>query len=139
MSLKMTCVLGFSLGLGLAGSSLYGAERTRSGLVALYDFNAPGAVVRDVSGARDAVNLRIADTNAGRWHAGALEVRVKTVIRSDRPATRISDAIRLSGRFTVEAWVRPATTTATGPARMVTLSPNSSQRNFTLGQDGARF
>lgn len=135
----MTCALALGLGLSLVSSSLYGAERTRSGLVALYDYNAPGAVVRDISGAGDAVNLRITDTNAVRWHASALEVRGKTLIRSDRAATRISDAVRVSGRFTVEAWVQPATTTATGPARIVTLSPNSSQRNFTLGQDGARF
>lgn len=85
------------------------------------------------------MNLRISDTNAVRWSEGGLEVTGRTVIRSERSATRLSDAVRVSGKFTVEAWVRPAATDQGGPARIVTISPGGSMRNFTLGQDGARF
>lgn len=115
------------------------AERSQAGLLALYDFrDMEGAVVRDVSGAGTPVDLHIADANAVRRTAGALEVTGRTILRSQR-ATRISDAVRVSGKFTVEAWLRPAVADQGGPARIVTLSPGGSVRNFTLGQDGAKF
>ena len=120
--------------------SLHADGRSRSGLLALYHFDEPGgALVKDISGAGTPVNLRISDTNAVRWSEGGLEVTGRTVIRSERSATRLSDAVRVSGKFTVEAWVRPAATDQGGPARIVTISPGGSMRNFTLGQDGARF
>lgn len=115
------------------------AERSRAGLLALYDFrDTEGAVVRDVSGAGTPVDLRIADTGAVRRSAGTLEVTGATILRSQR-ATRIADAVRVSGRFTVEAWVTPAAADQRGPARIVTFSPSGSVRNLTLGQDGAKF
>jgi hypothetical protein len=123
-----------------AGVGLEAAGRSRSGLQALYDFSEPGgALVKDVSGAGQPVDLRIGDTNAVRWTDGGLEVTGRTLIRSPRSATRISDSIRVSGKFTVEAWLRPAAVDQSGPARIITLSPNGSQRNFTLGQDGTKF
>ncbi|HMO66369.1 MAG TPA: hypothetical protein PKE47_14285, partial [Verrucomicrobiota bacterium] len=115
------------------------AERSRAGLLAHYDFREPdGDVVKDVSGAGTPVDLRIADPHAVRRIPGALEVTGRTILRSQR-ATRLSDAVRVSGKLTVEAWLRPAATDQNGPARIVTLSPNGSQRNVTLGQDGAKF
>lgn len=126
--------------LHLIGTSVcVAAERSRAGLLALYEFSEPGgSVVKDVAGVGEPMHLRIGDTNAVRWTDGALEVTGKTLIRSPR-ATRISDAVRLSGKFSVEAWIRPAATDQSGPARIITLSPNGSQRNFTLGQDGSKF
>lgn len=127
-------------GLLFAGAGGLSAERTRSGLQALYDFgSAKGDVVRDVAGAGEPVDLKITNPDAVRWSEGSLEVIGKTMIRSERSATRISDSVRLSGRLTVEAWVRSAKLDQDGPARIVTLSPNTSQRNVTLGQDGARI
>lgn len=125
--------------LAADGTTGHAAERSRAGLLALYDFREPGGnVVKDVAGTGEPLDLRIGDPNAVRWTDGALEVTGKTLIRSGR-AIRISDAVRVSGKFTVEAWVRPAATDQSGPARIVTLSPNGSQRNFTLGQDGNKF
>lgn len=124
----------------LCAAEGFAAERSRAGLLALYDFSEPGgALIKDVSGADQPANLLITNPKAVNWTPGALEVHDKTLIRSERPATRISDAVRVSGRFTVEAWVRPAATDQSGPARILTLSPNGSQRNFTLGQDGNKF
>ena len=37
-------------------------------------------------------------------------------------------------QYSVEAWVIPANTTQEGPARIITYSPGSGARNFTLGQ-----
>ena len=123
-----------------AAESVDTAQRTRSGLVALYDFSLPsGEFVKDRSGVGDPVNLRITNPQAVRRSKGSLEVRAATLIRSDKPATRVIDAIRRSGEITVEAWIRPANTNQDGPARIVTLSNNATLRNFTLGQDGDKI
>jgi hypothetical protein len=106
----------------------------------LYDFAAEeGATVRDRSGVGDPLDLRIADTKAVRRDKGSLEIRGKTVFRSDRAASKLSDAIRRSGQLSLEAWLAPARIDQSGPARIVTLSKYSTERNFTLGQDGERF
>eukprot|EP00913_Durusdinium_trenchii_P010859 g10188.t1 len=116
------------------------AERAGRGLVAFYDFqNATGGVVKDRSGNNPPLDLRIAESKSVRRVAGALELRGKTTVRSDKPATRLVSAIRKSGEITIEAWVRPAKLDQTGPARMVTISKNANERNVTLGQDRNRF
>lgn len=126
--------------IGSIVTPVHAIERTRSGLQVLYHFNeGEGHLVKDVSGIGEPVNLRINDPKAVLWGEGSLEIKGKTLIRSERSATRLSDAVRVSGKFTVEAWLKPAAGDQSGPARVVTLSPNGSQRNFTLGQDGARF
>ena len=114
--------------------------RTRRGLQALYDFRSPsGVIVKDRSGVGKPINLRITNLKAVHRSKGSLEVRGKTLIQSDKPASRITEAIRRSGEITIEAWIRPAKTNLTGPARIVTLSRDSGERSFTLGQDADRF
>ena len=49
------------------------------------------------------------------------------------------ERIQAEGELTIEAWLTPAKAQQSGPARIITLSKDSSQRNFTLGQDGDRF
>ncbi|MCH9023522.1 MAG: hypothetical protein IID32_12280, partial [Planctomycetes bacterium] len=99
------------------------SERTRNGLLALYDFSSPnGQIVKDRSGVGKPVDLRITDTKAVHRTKGSLEIHSKTLIRSDKAASKISDAIRRSGEFTIEAWIRPAKTNQDDPARIVTLS-----------------
>jgi len=114
--------------------------RTRSGLQVLYDFrSAEGPIVKDHAGVGAPINLRIENTRSVRRYKGSLEIRGQTLIRSDGPSTRIIQSVRRSGEITIEAWIRPAKTNQTGPARIVTLSKNGSARNFTLGQDGEKF
>jgi len=55
------------------------------------------------------------------------------------PATKLVVAIKASNEFSVEAWLTPTSDTQKGPARIITLSLDSGQRNFTVGQDGSRF
>ncbi len=115
----------------------WAAGRSGKGLVALYDFRlTKGNVVKDHSGASPALDLKIENPKNVCRSKGTLEVRGKTLISSDKPATRLFRAVRQSGEITIEAWVRPANVKQAGPARIVTLSGNSSERNFTLGQDG---
>lgn len=110
------------------------------GLQALYDFkSSSGAIVKDRSGAGEPVDLEISNPKAVRRAEGLLEVRGETLIQSAKPASRIVDAVRRTGEITIEAWIRPAGTDLKGPARIVTLSRDSNERNFTLGQDGNKF
>lgn len=114
--------------------------RVSTGLQVLYDFaSSSGAVVHDRSGIGEPVNLRISDVNAVKRSDDKLQVSDKTTIRSNKPAKKLIDAVRRSGAITVEAWVQPANTKQAGPARIVTLSKNSNERNLTLGQDGDKY
>ena len=124
--------------VGLARpASAWSADRSGDGLVALYDFRlAKGSIVKDRSGVGKPLDLKIENPKNVRRTKGTLEVRGKTLIRSDKPAAKVFNAVRRSGEITIEAWVRPANAKQDGPARMVTLSGGSSDRNFTLGQEG---
>jgi hypothetical protein len=51
----------------------------------------------------------------------------------------VATRAKASGELTVEAWVKPANFTQTGPARIVTMSTNTSIRNFLLGQDTSTY
>lgn len=114
--------------------------RVRSGLIAFYDFRETnGPLVQDHSGVEPALDLKIETPQTVRQSKGALEVRGKTRIRSDQPATKILAAVKRFGELTLETWVHPTKTNLTGPARILTLSQNPNERNFTLGQDGNKF
>lgn len=116
------------------------SPRGRNGLLALYDFaSESGTVVKDRSGVGRPLDLRINNDKAVRRKAGSLEVVGTALIQSSGPATKIINAVKQSGEFTVEAWVKPTTTKQDGPARMVTISKNPSERNFTLGQEFDKY
>lgn len=116
------------------------ASRATNGLQALYDFSSTdGAIVEDRSGVGEPVNLRISNLDAVVRSKGSLTVHGKTIIESTEPPGRIIEAIRRSNELTIEAWIHPADDKQTGPARIVTLSRNGTERNFTLGQNGADY
>lgn len=110
------------------------------GLVALYEFDeGSGDVIRDRSEADAPLDLKIKDPAAVAWEPSGLAVHASTLLVHEHPPTRLIDAVTASQAITVEAWITPANTNQRGPARIVTLSSGSSQRNFTLGQDADRF
>ena len=107
----------------------------RKDLIALYDFEEQsGATVFDVSGVGTPLDLTIADLAKTTRIPGALRIDDSTIIESAGAATKIIDAAKATNEITIEAWISPANTTQSGPARIVTLSKDSSERNFTLGQ-----
>lgn len=115
-------------------------QRVRGGLTALYTFDAgQGDSVPDQSPADPPLDLKIAEPAAVQWRDGSLTVRSSTRILSMQPATKISDAIKRSGAATIEAWVTPGNERQGGPARIVSFSADTGQRNFTLGQEGQQF
>ena len=116
------------------------ADRVSRGLVALYDFQSPeGAVVKDQAGGEQPTHLKVADPKAVRHSADGLEIVGQTLLQSEKSAGQLSQAIKKAGEVTIEAWIRPAKTDQSGPARIVTLSRNANERNFTLGQEGDKF
>lgn len=131
---RALCVLAFFL-----PCHAHAAERSQNGLIALYDFSGEGETVLDRSTTAEPAHLRIGSMDAIERGPNHLTIKKNTIVRSQSSATRVSDAVRLSGRFSVEVWIEPANTDQSGPARIITISPSSSVRNFTLGQDGNRF
>jgi PKD repeat protein len=115
-------------------------DRVSDGLVVLYTFEeGQGSTVHDMSGAGEPLDLSVTDTGAVSWIQSGLSVESGTVLDSGLVASKIIDAVRATSEITVEAWLAPANTTQTGPARIATLSTNGSSRNVTLGQDGPGY
>ncbi|SVC93798.1 uncharacterized protein METZ01_LOCUS346652, partial [marine metagenome] len=116
------------------------SSRSFRGLLALYDFGlAEGSTVKDVSGVEPALDLQIVNPKAVKRTKGSLEISGKTMIRSIKVPTKIIKTVKDTGQLTVEAWVRPANLKQDGPARIMTISKDTSNRNFTLGQDGHKY
>lgn len=115
--------------------------RITDGLLALYEFNTgSGDLVEDVSQTGTPLHLTIEDTNNASWiPGGGLRVSSATIIKSDRPADKVTDAIKASGAITMEAWVKPDNITQNGPARITTISKNTGSRNATLGQESDTY
>ena len=111
-----------------------------SGLQVLYSFEeGSGATVNDVSGIGVPLNLTIANPGAVTWITGGLSLDSATLLSSAGPANKVISSVQASNEITVEAWVKAGNDTQTGPARMVTVSQNSSSRNVTLGQAGDAY
>lgn len=113
--------------------------RVTDGLVALYGFHeGAGDVVHDLSAAGQPLDLHIEHQEATAWlPEGGLQLNAQAAfISSSGPACKILEACRQTNELTIEAWVTPSTVNQVGPARIVTLSSDTSCRNFTLGQDG---
>ena len=116
------------------------ANRITDNLVAFYDFASDsGPIVHDRSGNGVPINLEIEDMAAVRRKEGSLTVRGKTLIASSKAPSRLSAAIKKSAAVSIEAWITPLDLKQSGPARIITLSKDSTNRNFTLGQDGNKF
>ena len=122
-----------------------GTGRVAQGLQVLYTFEeGAGAEVRDLSGVGTPLDLAIAHPENVTWlPGGGLSIDASTIVQSAGPASKVIDAVKLSGEVTIEAWLRPDNTTQFGPARIVTLSQDPYYRNATLGQSydgyGVRF
>ncbi len=114
--------------------------RTSDGLIVLYDFSAhAGNTIEDRSGVGEPLNLKIVDENTVDWIDGGIKVHGNSRIIGDGNTTKLVNLIGQTGEFTVEVWIEPESKQQTGPARIVTISRDANQRNFTLGQDNDRF
>jgi len=118
-----------------------GHDKTAGSPIALYNFQkGRGDTIIDISNSGKALNLKISDTSAVKWLAsGGLSINAPVLIASSGPAAKVINAVRESHEITIEAWVKPSNITQTGPARIVTVSSDAGQRNFTLGQKAGAY
>lgn len=115
-------------------------SRATDGLQVLYTFDeGSGTTINDVSGVGEPLNLTVSETTAINWIPGGLSITSPTIINSDEAATKVIRACQASNEITIEAWISPADSTQDGPARIVSLSRDTHNRNFTLGQLGSSY
>jgi len=116
------------------------SARITSGQQVLYTFEeGTGTTVTDVSGTGTPLNLTIETPAATTWVAGGLSVNSSALITSAGAASKVITAVKASNALTIEAWLTPANTTQSGPARVVSLSQDLYARNFTLGQSQSAY
>ncbi|MFQ5631036.1 MAG: LamG-like jellyroll fold domain-containing protein, partial [bacterium] len=119
----------------LTVGSKIGGGRVMNGQIALYTFEeAGGNKIKDVSGVGAPLDLIISNEAATKWITGGLAINASTIVATANAATKIIDACKNSREITLEAWIKPATTSQWGPARIVSLSRNIWNTNVTIGQ-----
>jgi len=114
-------------------------KRVSDGLLALYLFDeGQGSIVNDQSGIEPFINLNIKDSNRVQWvkDANAIEFVGSSMVVSDGDADKLFNNLKSHSEISIEAWVSPANLTQTGPSRIVSMSRDTGQRDFTLGQIG---
>jgi len=114
-------------------------NRVSDGLLAIYLFDeGQGSIVNDRSGIEPLIKLNIKDSNRVQWvkDANAIEFVGSSMVVSDGDADKLFNNLKSRSEISIEAWVSPANLTQTGPSRIVSMSKDAGQRNFTLGQIG---
>jgi hypothetical protein len=108
--------------------------------VVLYQFNeTDGNRIADTSGVKPAADLEIREPAALQRTPGSLTILRPTLLTTRAAPDKLIKAIKRSGEATISAWITPRDFKQSGPARIVTISRDSSNRNITLGQDKATF
>lgn len=108
--------------------------------IILYQFNSPSSPqILDTSGINPPAHLNIPAKSALKRTPGSLSLNRPILLSTKTPPTKLINAVRKSGEITISAWITPANLTQAGPARIVSLSKDSSNRNVTLGQDASKF
>jgi len=115
-----------------------GGSRYENNLIALYQFKtAEGDTLFDTSGVSPELHLQLSgiegvDYNwVGGWGVEFVNSKAQGLTSASK---KISDAIKLSGAYSIEAWLVPGNVTQEGPAGIISYSAGTAARNFTLGQ-----
>lgn len=133
-------ITGALLALLILCGTLAGAERVTTGLRALYTFQeGEGRRVRDRSEVGTPLDIEVERPGAVKWSENSLRHVKPNRLYSSRLPHKISRACERTGEITVEAWITPGEESQKGPARIISISRNASERNFTLGQEGRGF
>ena len=133
------CVDG-SGGTGGAGGTGGSLMRVDDGLILLYAFDeGNGPTVADQSSITPKLDLTIADPGNVTWSANHLTINASTALSTAGAATKVTTRVQASGELSVEAWIKPANITQTGPARIITMSVDPYLRNFLLSQEADTY
>jgi len=128
-----------SKALNLAdGNIASGGSRHEENVVALYEFKqGSGSTIYDVSGISPSLHLQLSGTEdvdykwVGGWGVEFLNSKAQGTTSDSK---KLSDFIKASGEYSIEAWVVPGNVNQEGPARIISYSAGVNDRNFTLGQ-----
>lgn len=100
----------------------------------------PNAKPTDFPSAADSQTrmvLRANDRSKIKQTSKGLRLLPGAILTAD--AQKLNQRLKASGQLTIEAWIQPDNLTQNGPARIVTLSKDSSNRNVTLGQQNDQY
>ncbi len=110
-----------------------GGNRYTANMIGLWEFKTGrGSVAYDTSGVEPALNLNISGDVS--WVGGwGINVRDGKAQGSTTASRKLSDLIKATGEYSIEAWVAPGNV-AQEDSRIVSYSGGTTARNFMLGQ-----
>jgi len=112
---------------------------TTDHVVARWTFEeAGGATIRDMAPGGE-LDLQISDESAVTWGGGLLQIQQPVLIRTPGAATKMVKRCQTSGAISIEAWITPADSSQSGPARLFSSSIGTLAANVMLGQKGAAW
>ena len=116
------------------------AFRDTKDLIVLYEFTeTKGTVITDKGYGEPKLNLEIADSSKVTWLNPGLRVSEATVIKTINARTKLDPSVAFANGITIEVWIKPLNNTQSGPARIVSFSKDSADRNFTFGQSADKW
>ncbi|RMG86806.1 MAG: hypothetical protein D6714_03535, partial [Bacteroidetes bacterium] len=108
-------------------------------IILMHDFSeGAGTTINDVSAFSTPINLSLENSNY-TWTTDGITITAPNRAENLSPDLKMFNALTNTNEITVEAWIRPANTTQSGPARIISYSNGAYDRNFTLGQQGAQY
>ncbi len=115
-------------------------ERVNNGAQIMYTFSeGSGNTLNDVSGVGAPLNLTIFSADAVQWENHGLRINTTPSVVTTNSATKVISAIKSSNEITIEAWVSSSNLTQSSPARILTVSADGSNRDFSLGQNNDSY
>ena len=111
-----------------------GGSRHEQNVIALYQFKAgQGTTAFDTSGVDPGMHLTLSG-DVG-WVGGwGIDIGSGKAQASTTSSAKLHNLITATGEYSIEAWVVPANVSQEGPARIISYSAGTTERNFTLGQ-----
>ena len=112
------------------------AIRTQQDLLLLYDFSeTTGVTIGDKSNVDPKLDLTIPDPSKVTWLNPGLNVSAETIIRATALRSKLDPNVFFAKGITIETWIKPLNNIQSGPARIISFSADSGNRNFTFGQE----
>ncbi len=111
-----------------------GGNRYDNNVIAMYQFKTgSGNIAFDTSGVAPDMHLTLSGGVdwVGGWGINVTSGKAQATTTSSQ---KLYNLITATGEYTIEAWVAPANVSQQGPARIISYSAGTTERNFTLGQ-----
>ncbi|SMF03440.1 RHS repeat-associated core domain-containing protein [Alteromonadaceae bacterium Bs31] len=114
-------------------------EKVTDNLVLDYGFGVPAATVSEKIGQFNGADLAVPLDGVSWLSCGGIEIKEPAFLPTQSDDLALSNALKTSGELTIDTWIKPSSFQQNGPARIITLSLDPYERNFTLGQEKDAF